>query len=70
MLLEQRYDAGFPRFSPKSRWMLATLQEAIDGKAQHAEHRPLCDGRARCLHLRIYRDQTSRHRAILSCVDP
>ena len=31
-LLETRYDAGFPPFFPDSRWMLPTLQEAMDGQ--------------------------------------
>jgi hypothetical protein len=32
-LLEQRYDAGFPPFYPKSHWTLPTLQEAMDGQS-------------------------------------
>lgn len=31
-LLDARYDAGFPPFFPESRWMLPTLQEAMDGQ--------------------------------------
>jgi hypothetical protein len=39
ILLEQRYDAGFPPFWERSRWTLPALPEAIDGQGTtYAKH--------------------------------